>query len=343
MTGVRIRDLVSGEKRDLPVEALFVAIGHQPNTALFRGQIDLDATGYIRVPARHAHLGRGRVRVRRRDGSDLPPGGHRRRARAAWPRSTPSAGWPSRDRLTPKRAAGNTLRESPEADRGLDWESDGPLSSLSRDARTADRAIDRHRRGHRPRRARHLLQRRRVADPRLQDPTRSSAHNVVTLYPSLAEAQARDEGDARRRTTAGAASSRPSRPRSARRTARTSRSRSRARCSTTRRATKTARSASPRTCARSCARTSSRRSAKWPSGLSHEINNPLGVIVNQIELLERDVFKLARRRRRLGRVRAHSTRCGARSAGSPACCRGSASRPRARPTRRSTTSGRRGA
>jgi thioredoxin reductase (NADPH) len=49
VTGVRIRDLTSGERRDLPVEALFVAIGHQPNTALFRGQIDLDATGYIRV------------------------------------------------------------------------------------------------------------------------------------------------------------------------------------------------------------------------------------------------------------------------------------------------------
>ena len=43
VTGVRIRDLETGEKRELPVEALFVAIGHQPNTALFRGQIDLDA------------------------------------------------------------------------------------------------------------------------------------------------------------------------------------------------------------------------------------------------------------------------------------------------------------
>ncbi len=49
VTGVRIRDVESGAKRDLPVEALFVAIGHQPNTALLRGQVDLDATGYIRV------------------------------------------------------------------------------------------------------------------------------------------------------------------------------------------------------------------------------------------------------------------------------------------------------
>jgi thioredoxin reductase (NADPH) len=49
VTGVRIVNLVSGEPRELPVEALFVAIGHQPNTALFRGQIDLDPTGYIQV------------------------------------------------------------------------------------------------------------------------------------------------------------------------------------------------------------------------------------------------------------------------------------------------------
>jgi len=49
VTGVRVRDLVTSEKRDLPVEALFVAIGHQPNTGLFRGQIDMDETGYIRV------------------------------------------------------------------------------------------------------------------------------------------------------------------------------------------------------------------------------------------------------------------------------------------------------
>jgi thioredoxin reductase (NADPH) len=49
VTGVRIKNLVSGERSEMGVEALFVAIGHEPNTALFRGQIDLDATGYIRV------------------------------------------------------------------------------------------------------------------------------------------------------------------------------------------------------------------------------------------------------------------------------------------------------
>ncbi|MGH0031524.1 MAG: thioredoxin-disulfide reductase [Myxococcota bacterium] len=49
VTGVRIADTKTGEKRELPVEALFIAIGHQPNTQLFQGQIDLDDVGYIRV------------------------------------------------------------------------------------------------------------------------------------------------------------------------------------------------------------------------------------------------------------------------------------------------------
>jgi thioredoxin reductase (NADPH) len=49
VTGVRVRDVVKDETRELPVEALFIAIGHQPNTALFSGQIELDSVGYIRV------------------------------------------------------------------------------------------------------------------------------------------------------------------------------------------------------------------------------------------------------------------------------------------------------
>ncbi len=49
VTSVRIRNLQSGERSELPVEALFVAIGHEPNTSLFRGQIELEPTGYIRV------------------------------------------------------------------------------------------------------------------------------------------------------------------------------------------------------------------------------------------------------------------------------------------------------
>jgi len=49
VTGVRLRDTRTGEKRDLPVEAVFVAIGHKPNTDLLRGQLELDSVGYIKV------------------------------------------------------------------------------------------------------------------------------------------------------------------------------------------------------------------------------------------------------------------------------------------------------
>ncbi len=49
VTGVRVRDAQTGETREVPVEALFVAIGHQPNTDLVRGQLELDPVGYIKV------------------------------------------------------------------------------------------------------------------------------------------------------------------------------------------------------------------------------------------------------------------------------------------------------
>ena len=49
VTGVRSRDAQTGETRELPVEALFVAIGHLPNTDLVRGQLELDPVGYIKV------------------------------------------------------------------------------------------------------------------------------------------------------------------------------------------------------------------------------------------------------------------------------------------------------
>ncbi|MGD9695746.1 MAG: thioredoxin-disulfide reductase [Thermoleophilia bacterium] len=44
---VRVRDTVTGELEDIPAAAMFVAIGHDPNTGLFEGQIDLDDEGYI--------------------------------------------------------------------------------------------------------------------------------------------------------------------------------------------------------------------------------------------------------------------------------------------------------
>ena len=42
-----LRDIETDARSELPVSGMFVAIGHDPNTALFRGQIDLDADGYL--------------------------------------------------------------------------------------------------------------------------------------------------------------------------------------------------------------------------------------------------------------------------------------------------------
>ena len=47
VTGLVLKDNVNGDVRELPVTGVFVAIGHTPNTKLFRGQIDMDAAGYI--------------------------------------------------------------------------------------------------------------------------------------------------------------------------------------------------------------------------------------------------------------------------------------------------------
>ena len=47
VNGVRLKNLRSGGMSDLAVEGVFVAIGHTPHTALFKGQVDLDAEGYI--------------------------------------------------------------------------------------------------------------------------------------------------------------------------------------------------------------------------------------------------------------------------------------------------------
>ena len=47
VTSILLRNLKTGETRSLPVDGVFIAIGHTPNTSLFKGQIDLDASGYI--------------------------------------------------------------------------------------------------------------------------------------------------------------------------------------------------------------------------------------------------------------------------------------------------------
>ena len=47
VSGARLRNVITGDETDLPVAGLFVAIGHAPNTDVFRGQLDMDEAGYI--------------------------------------------------------------------------------------------------------------------------------------------------------------------------------------------------------------------------------------------------------------------------------------------------------
>jgi thioredoxin reductase (NADPH) len=47
VTGLKLRNTVTGESSVLPVDGVFVAIGHTPNTSLFAGQVETDANGYI--------------------------------------------------------------------------------------------------------------------------------------------------------------------------------------------------------------------------------------------------------------------------------------------------------
>lgn len=46
---IRILNNKTGERRTIPLKGFFVAIGHQPNTQIFKGQLDMDETGYIKV------------------------------------------------------------------------------------------------------------------------------------------------------------------------------------------------------------------------------------------------------------------------------------------------------
>ena len=45
--GARVRNLRTGDAKDVEAGGLFMAIGHEPNTALFRGQLDMDGSGYL--------------------------------------------------------------------------------------------------------------------------------------------------------------------------------------------------------------------------------------------------------------------------------------------------------
>jgi thioredoxin reductase (NADPH) len=47
--GLRIKNNKTGEKQEIPVSAFFVAIGHQPNSGIFNGLIEMDEAGYIKT------------------------------------------------------------------------------------------------------------------------------------------------------------------------------------------------------------------------------------------------------------------------------------------------------
>ncbi|MCD0482197.1 thioredoxin-disulfide reductase [Streptacidiphilus sp. ASG 303] len=51
LSGLTLRDTETGETRELPVTGLFIAIGHDPRTELFKGQLELDEEGYLKVEA----------------------------------------------------------------------------------------------------------------------------------------------------------------------------------------------------------------------------------------------------------------------------------------------------
>ncbi|MBI5622928.1 MAG: thioredoxin-disulfide reductase [Elusimicrobia bacterium] len=57
VTGVRLKDVKTGDPRELPCQGVFIAIGHTPNTAFLAGQLKLDSAGYIETD------GRGRTSV----------------------------------------------------------------------------------------------------------------------------------------------------------------------------------------------------------------------------------------------------------------------------------------
>ena len=49
VTGVKVRNVETKQESMLPVQGLFLAIGHKPNTEIFKGQLELDETGYIKT------------------------------------------------------------------------------------------------------------------------------------------------------------------------------------------------------------------------------------------------------------------------------------------------------
>ena len=51
VTGVKVKHVKSGEVTELKVSGVFIAIGHDPATKIFKGQVDMDSEGYITCPS----------------------------------------------------------------------------------------------------------------------------------------------------------------------------------------------------------------------------------------------------------------------------------------------------
>jgi len=49
VTGLKLKNVTNGQISEHPVDGLFIAIGHQPNTKIFRGQVEMDEKGYIKT------------------------------------------------------------------------------------------------------------------------------------------------------------------------------------------------------------------------------------------------------------------------------------------------------
>ena len=76
--GVRISNTTNGKTETVRVNGFFVAIGHEPNSAIFKGWLDMDETGYIKtVPGKYENKYGRRICSRRCTGQDLPAGCYR--------------------------------------------------------------------------------------------------------------------------------------------------------------------------------------------------------------------------------------------------------------------------
>ncbi len=81
LTGVRLRDTVTGEESVVDCDGVFVSVGRQPATALAVGQLELDGGGYIVAGETTGNQYSRRLRRGRRADEAPPSGGHRRGGR----------------------------------------------------------------------------------------------------------------------------------------------------------------------------------------------------------------------------------------------------------------------